>query len=240
MNLGSTENRSPSRHEVWRMFDRIAHRYDFLNHLLSLNRDVAWRKRLIRHLPDRPELTLLDLATGTADQLLTLYDCGRVKAGIGIDLSEKMLAIGREKIARRELQAKLSLESGDAEQIPFENDRFDAVTMSFGIRNVTDVPHTFREMRRVLNPGGRALILEFSLPKSRLLRRIYLCYFRRILPYLGGLVSGDSHAYRYLNETVETFPYGKEFCDLMRDAGFSKVSFTPLTFGIATIYRGDK
>jgi demethylmenaquinone methyltransferase/2-methoxy-6-polyprenyl-1,4-benzoquinol methylase len=221
------------------MFDRISHRYDLLNHLLSMNRDVAWRKRMSRHLPDRPDLKVLDLATGTADQLLSLYDSGKVGSGVGIDLAEKMLEVGRRKIKQRGLESALELQIGDAENIPFDDNRFDAVSISFGIRNVIDVPHALSEMHRILNSEGRALILEFSLPKSRWIRSLYLIYFRKILPRLGGLISGDREAYQYLNDTVETFPYGEEFCRLMRDAGFDNVQAIPLTFGIATLYRGD-
>ncbi|MGD8921840.1 MAG: bifunctional demethylmenaquinone methyltransferase/2-methoxy-6-polyprenyl-1,4-benzoquinol methylase UbiE [Candidatus Zixiibacteriota bacterium] len=239
MSQNRTENRAPSRRDVWRMFDRISHRYDLLNHLLSMNRDVAWRKRMSRHLPDRPDLKVLDLATGTADQLLSLYDSGKVGSGVGIDLAEKMLEVGRRKIKQRGLESALELQIGDAENIPFDDNRFDAVSISFGIRNVIDVPHALSEMHRILNSEGRALILEFSLPKSRWIRSLYLIYFRKILPRLGGLISGDREAYQYLNDTVETFPYGEEFCRLMRDAGFDNVQAIPLTFGIATLYRGD-
>ena len=240
MHADSSDKPTPSRRDVWRMFDRIAHRYDLLNHLLSLNRDVAWRKRLTRHLPNRTDQKVLDLATGTGDQLLAVYESGKVKTGVGIDLADKMLEIGREKIARAGLDSSLTLEHGDAEEIPFEDDTFDALSISFGIRNVIDVPHALQEMRRVLNPGGRALILEFSLPGSRLLRAFYLFYFRNILPRLGAMISGDRDAYRYLNETVETFPYGEAFCHLMENTGFVNVKATPFTFGIATLYQGDK
>lgn len=222
------------------MFDRIAHRYDFLNHFLSLNRDKAWRKRLAARLPDRENLEVLDLATGTADQLLALFASGKVKSGMGIDPAEKMLEIGRRKIKERKLDDKIVLKNGSAEQIPCEDNAFDAVTISFGIRNVTDVPRALSEMRRVLKANGRALILEFSLPKNRLIKKLYLFYFRKILPRLGAIISGDARAYRYLNETVETFPYGVNFCDLMRQAGFENVTARQLTFGIVTLYTGDK
>jgi len=231
------------------MFDRIAHRYDFLNHFLSLNRDKAWRRKLAENLPDGDRLDVLDLATGTTDQLLTLYRCGRVKSGTGVDPAEKMLAIGRKKIEGLNLSDKIKLIPGSdkiklipgsAEKIPLDDNSFDAVTISFGIRNVTDVPLALAEMFRVLRPGGRALILEFSLPKNRFIRWGYLLYFRKILPRLGGIISGDRNAYRYLNETVETFPYGQAFCNLIHTAGFIDIEARPLTFGVATIYRGDK
>lgn len=222
------------------MFDRIAPRYDFLNHFLSLNRDKAWRRRLAQQLPARNDLDVLDLATGTADQLLTLFKSGKVKSGVGIDPSEKMLQIGRQKIEALKLSNKIKLLPGNAEMIPFENDSFDIVSTTFGIRNVTDVSRALNEMYRVLRRGGRTLILEFSLPKNRIIKSLYLFYFRKILPRLGGLIAGDRHAYRYLNETAETFPYGDDFCRLMNTAGFKNVQSWPLTFGVATLYRGDK
>lgn len=222
------------------MFDRIAGRYDLLNHLLSGNRDKRWRRLVADALPMRADLRVLDLATGTGDQLLALYDSERVGSGIGIDLAEQMLEIGRKKILERALNEHLELQSGDAGEIPFDDESFDAVTISFGIRNVLDVSQTLKHMHRVLRPEGRAIILEFSLPKSKLLKSGYLFYLRHILPHLGAAISGDGSAYRYLNQTIETFPYGEKFCGLMRDAGFAHVGCTPLTLGVASIYVGDK
>ncbi len=230
----------PSRHEVWRMFDRIARKYDFLNHILSLNRDKSWRKRMANHLPDRSGLEILDLATGTGDQLLALYDSGKVKSGVGMDLASQMMAIAGDKISARGLTSALSLVRGDGVRMPFADNSFDIVSITYGIRNMPDVLQALCEMKRVLKPGGRALILEFSLPSRTTLRAMYLFYFRRILPLLGGFVSGDKEAYRYLNETVETFPYGDAFCRLMAEAGFARVASYPLTYGVSTIYRGDK
>lgn len=232
-------DRGPSRDNVASMFNRIAHRYDLLNHLLSANRDKRWRRRLVDLLPPGEHLHVLDLATGTGDQLLSVYESGRVAEGTGLDPAEKMLGIGREKIAARGLSEKLQLHTGIAESLPVADSSIDAITISFGIRNVSDVPKALSEMTRVLRPGGRALILEFSLPKNPLIRKLYLFYFRHVLPRLGALISGDATAYRYLNQTVETFPYGDDFLSLMRQAGFAHVEQYPLTFGIATIYRGD-
>jgi len=150
------------------------------------------------------------------------------------------MIIGREKIAARGLTGQLQIQHGDAEAIPFNDNSFDAVSISFGIRNVIDISRTLGEMLRILKPGGRVLILEFSLPTNSIIRKLYLFYFRQLLPRLGSLIAGDSYAYRYLNETVETFPYGEEFCALMRQTGFKKVEVNCLTLGIASIYRGDK
>jgi demethylmenaquinone methyltransferase/2-methoxy-6-polyprenyl-1,4-benzoquinol methylase len=229
------------RKEVWKMFDRIAHRYDLLNQLLSFGQDVIWRRKESRHLKDIPDQVVLDLATGTADLLIAVCQKNsQVKSGVGIDLAEKMLDIGKRKIAEKNLDSQLKLELGDAVNIPFSDNSFDAVMIAFGIRNVEDIHTGLLEMNRVLKAGGRVLILEFSLPQNRIIRSVYLFYFRRILPRIGALISGDKYAYGYLNETVEAFPYGKDFEDLMSSAGFTKIKSTPLTFGIATIYQGDK
>ncbi len=223
------------------MFDRIARRYDLLNRLLSFGQDVVWRNRVAKHLPAHTGQYILDLATGTADLLISLVNKNQqVKSGVGIDMAEKMLQIGQEKLKNRHIQEKVSLQTGDALNIPYPEQTFDAVTIAFGIRNLTDVNLALREMHKVLKNNGRAIILEFSLPSNPLIRKIYLFYFRHILPRIGGLISGDQQAYNYLNNTVEAFPYGKEFCDMLSSAGFEEVRMTPLTFGIATIYQGDK
>lgn len=230
----------PSRERVWTMFDRIAPRYDFLNRALSGGQDVWWRKRVGRYLPDSERLHLVDLATGTADQLCFLAKHPRVTSGVGLDLAEKMLAIGREKIQRAGLDPAFQLQTGDATAVPLPDACADVVTITFGIRNVESVETALAEIRRILKPGGRALILEFSLPANPIIRKTYLWYFRHVLPRIGGWVSGDAYAYRYLNETVEDFPYGEAFLALMKDAGFVQVKAHPLTFGIASIYQGDR
>lgn len=231
----------PSRVDVWKMFDRVARRYDLLNRLLSLGIDCAWRKKVATFLPPGKDLHVLDLATGTGDQLLFLFEqSNRLRSGMGMDLAEKMLEIGRKKVARRGLSRAISLKTGDAMDIPAKDNQFDTVTMSFGIRNMADVEKALKEMYRVLKPGGRVLILEFSLPENRILRGGYLLYLRQILPRIGAFFSGDVQAYRYLNETIEMFPRGEAFCRLLKDEGFAATAAHPLTFGIATIYRGDK
>lgn len=237
----STTTTSPSRQHVGSMFDRIAHRYDLLNRLLSFGTDIRWRKRMAQHLPAGNALEVLDLATGTADVLISLEkNCARVKRGTGVDLSFGMLSHGVPKLRGLGLAERFRLVRGDAQHLPLPGDRYDAVTISFGIRNVLDFDAGLREMHRILKPGGRALVLEFSLPGNALFRAGYLFYFRHVLPRVGALVSGDGQAYRYLNQTVETFPYGEMFCDHLRAAGFREVRAFPLTFGIATLYQGDK
>ncbi|MDY6838518.1 MAG: bifunctional demethylmenaquinone methyltransferase/2-methoxy-6-polyprenyl-1,4-benzoquinol methylase UbiE [Thermodesulfobacteriota bacterium] len=245
MILGLSDQRGPRqepvRTEVWKMFDRVAHRYDFLNRLLSAGIDRRWRGKMARLLPPGRDQHVLDLATGTADQLLFLFDkSNKIKSGLGIDLAEKMLAIGRQKVQGRGLSEAITLKRGDAMDIPAQDKTFDAVTISFGIRNVSRVSQALSEMHRVLKPGGRLLVLEFSLPEHALIRSGYLLYLRHILPPLGALVSGDSGAYRYLNQTIETFPYGGALCQLIAEAGFEAVQARALTMGIAMIYQGDR
>lgn len=231
----------PVRQDVWQMFDRIAWRYDFLNRILSMGIDRGWREQMANMLPPRSSLKVLDLATGTADVPLTFIKSNHDITHItGMDLSEKMLDIGREKIKAQHFEDRITLSTGDAMQIPAESDAYDAATISFGIRNVPDVLTTLKEMHRVLNAGGHALILEFSTPEIPGFKQGYLFYLRHILPQIGAALSGDSYAYRYLNQTIETFPYGQDFCDLMLEAGFSQAEAVPLTGGIATIYRGVK
>jgi len=202
----------PSRYEVWRMFDRIARRYDFLNRLLSLRQDVRWRGKLAQHLPEGKNQIILDVATGTADVLLSLIKMNQhINRGIGLDMAREMLESGRKKIREQSYQDRLQLLPGDSQYLPFNSHSFNAVTIAFGIRNVMDIGLGLSEMLRVLKPGGRLLVLEFSLPRNRLFRKFYLFYFRRILPVLGGLISGDAQAYHYLNQTVEKFPFGEDF-----------------------------
>ena len=230
-----------SRKKVWHMFDRIATRYDLLNRLLSFGQDIRWRNKLARMLPDRERLKVLDVATGTGDVILSLFEKNRnVFQAVGVDMSEKMLEIGRRKMRENHLDNVVELQLGDAAQLPFEDAQFDAVTIAFGIRNVYDVDKALQEMHRVLKPGGRALILEFSLPTQSMVRSAYLLYFRHVLPKIGGIISGDPYAYQYLNKTVESFPYGEAFCAIMEANGFNNVKAKPLTLGVATIYQGDK
>ena len=229
------------RTEIWRMFDRIAERYDLLNHLLSLGQDIRWRKKVARFLIEKDDQYILDLATGTGDQLFYMFKSSRrISHAVGTDLAIKMLEKGRIKINKKQLGDSIVLEKGDAEDIKYPDNTFDAVTISFGIRNVKNVEKSLSEMFRVLNPGGRVLILEFSIPPNILMRRVYLYYFRYMLPFIGSLISGDGYAYRYLNQTVEGFPHGVAFSEILKKSGFDNVSMHPLTFGIATIYYGDK
>ena len=227
-----------SRIDVWKMFDRISPRYDLVNRVLSFGIDIYWRRQVAKYLPATPSIDLLDLATGTGDQMLSLVN--QIKSGLGIDMSEEMLKLGARKASKKGHADKLSFLRGDATAISLPEEAVDAVTMSFGIRNVTDVSLCMQEMHRVLRPSGRTLILEFSLPKNRLIRAAHLFYLRKVLPAVGGFISGNKEAYRYLNSTIETFPYGAEFCKLLEEAGFERARAIPLSFGIATLYVGEK
>lgn len=230
----------PSRHEVWKMFDRISPTYDRLNKILSFGRDGSWRRAAALHLPQKENLHVLDLATGTADQLISLFESkASIASAVGIDLSSEMLQIGSKKIESKSYCGRIELVRADAEKIPFENGRFDAATFSFGIRNVTDPLISLKEIHRVLKPGGRCLILEFSLPPV-FIRGFYLFYLRRILPRIGGWISKQPAAYRYLNETIETFPSGKSFLALMDRASFKKTQAYPMALGGVTLYAGEK
>jgi demethylmenaquinone methyltransferase / 2-methoxy-6-polyprenyl-1,4-benzoquinol methylase len=229
------------KHKSPQMFDRIATTYDGLNRILSCGIDIYWRNKMLRELPrTKTPLQCLDLATGTGDVALTLIKDPRVGNVRGLDLSRGMLAVGQKKVQHLGLDQKVQLLYGDGVSIPEEDQSFDVVSISFGIRNFPDVSTSLRNCLRVLKPGGRLLILEFSLPKNTLIRSFYLFYFRKVLPFLGRWLSKDQEAYTYLNQTVEHFPYGEKFATLMREQGFQRVHFSPLTFGIATLYVGEK
>jgi demethylmenaquinone methyltransferase/2-methoxy-6-polyprenyl-1,4-benzoquinol methylase len=226
---------------VGQMFDRIAPTYDLLNHLLSLGRDYAWRRRAAQELGEDAVLTVIDLATGTGDLLLSLLKTRiDIDGAVGLDVSESMLDLCREKLARRGLAERVELVCGDAAVTPFPDGTFDAATMGFGIRNMPDAQQTLREMHRILKPGGKALILEFSLPQNRVWRWCYLKYLRRVVPLLGAFISSDRRAYRYLNTSIEGYYQAEDFTALMQNAGFRDISVIPLTFGVASIYRGVK
>ena len=240
MHKNKKETLDSRKPESYKIFDDIAGTYDFLNRILSFGIDVYWRKKMTKKLPQRKNLQALDLATGTADVALTLSKQPQIAHVKGLDLSKEMIAIGRKKVEKANKRGLISLDIGDGTQIEAEDESFDVATISFGIRNFSDPDKSLRDIYRVLKPEGRLLILEFSLPKNRLVRAVYFFYFRNLLPWIGNLVSKHKDAYTYLNESVEHFPYGKEFAQKMENANFKNVTYTPLTFGIATLYCGDK
>ena len=226
--------------ESFKIFDQIASTYDYLNRILSMGIDIYWRKCLVKFLPHKFNLEVIDLATGTGDVALVLGKLKNVKKVTGIDLSKEMVSIARKKVAQKKLNNKIDLIIGDAVTIPIENNSCDAVTVSFGIRNFNDPLKSLQNMHRILRKNGRALIMEFSIPRNKIVKAVYLFYFRNILPLIGNLFSNHGDAYTYLNQTVEDFPHGEQMKDLILEAGFQKVHYKTLTFGIATIYCGLK
>ncbi len=221
------------------MFDRIAERYDFLNHFLSLGTDRKWRKNVISILEKVKPKQILDVATGTADLALAALKLSPEKI-TGIDISEKMILIGNEKIRNQGAESFIQLETGDAENLRFEKNSFDAVTVAFGVRNFENTMKGLSEMLRVLKPGGTIVILEFSVPQNFPVKQLFGFYFHRILPFFGKIISKDKFAYRYLPDSVKDFPCGNDFLKRMAEAGFTQNNFKELSFGIASIYTGKK
>lgn len=228
--------------QVQRMFDNIARTYDFLNHFLSLGIDRRWRKKMIMTLVGHPVQELLDLATGTGDVAFTAARFLPVKRIVGMDLSTNMLNIARKKLTKYKSQSltDISFQEGDAEQIPFHNHTFDAVTVAFGVRNFQNLQHGLAEMHRVLKVGGQVVILEFTKPYVFPVKQLYFFYFKYVLPLTGKLTSRDQRAYSYLFESVIAFPEYHQFKKIMEEQGFRQVEFQPLTLGICTIYQGLK
>jgi demethylmenaquinone methyltransferase / 2-methoxy-6-polyprenyl-1,4-benzoquinol methylase len=229
---------APEPAAVRAMFDRIAGRYDLLNHLLSAGVDVLWRRRALDALELRPPARVLDLCTGTGDLLIEALRREPLLRGVGIDLSREMLARGAGKLRARGLASRSALAAAAAEQLPFRGDAFDAACVAFGVRNVADIGAALRELRRVLRPGGRLLVLEFSEPAG-LLAPVFRLYFRFLLPRLAGLLS-DGPAYAYLPASVARFPSLEAFAGLMREAGFGSVAWRRLSGGIASVHQGTK
>lgn len=231
----------PSRHEIWKMFDQISPTYDCVNRVMTFGFDQLWRKKLCTFLPPHKGQHILDCATGTGDQIIALLEKNpEIASVVGIDLAAAMLEIGKQKIEKKPYKDKVTFQVASALAAPFSDNHFDCVTISFGIRNVTDVMAAFQEFRRVLKPGGRVLILEGTIPHQKWLKAFHLFYLRKFLPRIGGIISRNTDAYRYLNKTIETFPQGERFCGLMRAAGFVKVKANPVFGGIVTVYQGDK
>ena len=223
------------------MFDHISPTYDTLNHILSLGLDFFWRKKLADCVDKENALRILDLATGTGDVLISLlHRNSNITEAVGLDISENMLALCRNKIARHKFSDRVNLVRSDATINPFADETFDIITMSFGIRNTPDVLKTLKEIHRLLQPGGKVLILEFSMPTNQIFKMSYLLYLRSFVPFLGRLLSGDTHAYKYLTKSIESFVSSKDFLSFMLKAGFSDVQATPLSFGVVCLYQGFK
>ncbi len=221
------------------LFDSIAKRYDLLNHMLSGGIDFYWRRRAINELLDLRPRKILDVATGTADFAIAALRLEPDQI-VGVDIAEQMLKIGRNKISARGLDAKISLQSGEAEEMEFGDASFDAAIVAFGARNFEDLQKGLGEMCRVLRTGGKILVLEFSRPTTFPLRQMYFAYFRYVLPLIGRIISKHPEAYTYLPNTVMSFPEGEDFLRILEQVGFSTTVLRRLTFGIASIYTGVK
>jgi demethylmenaquinone methyltransferase/2-methoxy-6-polyprenyl-1,4-benzoquinol methylase len=233
-----TENKNRGKKQkVELMFNDIAHRYDFLNHFLSMGIDIQWRKTVRKTLlPSNPK-KILDVATGTGDLAIELSKL-KPESIIGVDIAEKMLEIGKQKIKKKKLDKIISMEAGDSENLRFEDHCFDAVTVAFGVRNYENLQKGLKEMRRVLKPGGVVAILEFSKPKGFPFKNIYNLYFNTLLPTFGKAVSTHDSAYTYLPESVQSFAEDEAFLNEMKDAGYKNCKQKRLTFGISTLYTG--
>ncbi|MEL6635660.1 MAG: bifunctional demethylmenaquinone methyltransferase/2-methoxy-6-polyprenyl-1,4-benzoquinol methylase UbiE [Bacteroidota bacterium] len=226
--------------QVSRMFNSIAPYYDLLNRVLSLGIDRIWRRKAIARLrEDQPQL-ILDVATGTADVALEIAKQLSPQKIIGIDISVDMLSIGRKKIAKKELHPLIELQEGDSENLPFEDNTFDAVTVAFGVRNFENLDRGLREIRRVLKADGQLVVLEFSRPTLFPFKQLFNFYFKNILPFIGRMTSKDPKAYRYLYESVQAFPDGTDFIEVLSKNDFKSRSWTPLTLGICSIYSARK
>ena len=226
--------------DIKRMFDRIAPSYDRLNHLLSAGIDRSWRRRTARRVSRTAPHDIADIAAGTGDLSIALARRMPAAHITGIDLSDEMLAVGREKIRRRGLDEHISLQQGDGENLPFSDASFDAVTIAFGIRNFADREAGLHEALRILRPGGHLYILEFSMPKNPLFAPIYKLYFRNAVPAIGKIISKDENAYDYLPHSVEQFPEKLLFLQMMEGCGFAECRMKNFMFGIAILYEGVK
>ena len=232
----------PKKEKIRSMFDSIAPDYDKLNHILSLDIDKGWRKKAVREIADTAHpLQVLDVACGTGDFAIAVAKAAAPGSHVtGIDLSEGMMSVGRRKVASEGLEGTIHMEQGDCEALPFMDNTFDRVSVAFGVRNFEHLKKGLTEMHRVLVQGGKAVILELSVPGNPVLRFLYKLYFLHILPEIGGLVSGDKGAYRYLPASVLKFPKPADFMQMMSSCGFSSVKSRAFTFGICRMYVGTK
>ena len=225
---------------IRKLFDTIAPTYDFLNHLLSLRRDFYWRKMAVRELKG-VKGWILDIATGTGDVAIEIIQQkGHQKKVFGLDFSEPMIKRARQKIVRKGFFQWIALSRGNAVDLPFRESTFSASVIAFGLRNIPNKEQTLFEMIRVIKSGGKVIVLEFTFPRNRLMRRLYLFYFKKFLPWLGGVISGDRGAYAYLPESVTQFPDTQDYEEMLERSGLEDIHSRRLTFGIASIISGMK
>ncbi len=225
--------------QVTNMFDKIAKSYDLLNHLLSFGIDKRWRKKAVNILQQNNPAKVLDVATGTGDFAFSISMSG-VAEVVGVDLSEEMINVAKSKFKQHYSDKNIIFKLADAEKLPFDDNVFDAATVAFGVRNYENLEIGLKELYRVIKPGGKTVIIEFSKPKHFPFRNIYHLYFKYFVPFIGGIISKDKKAYRYLYHSVDNFPYGNNFIVKLDKAGFNNNKSIPLTFGIASIYLANK
>jgi demethylmenaquinone methyltransferase/2-methoxy-6-polyprenyl-1,4-benzoquinol methylase len=226
--------------QVATMFNNISGTYDFLNHFLSLGIDIIWRRKAIRELSAIQPRIVLDVATGTGDFAFESIRILHPDKVIGVDISEGMLEVAKKKIKERNLSAVFSVQLGDSEGLRFDDNTFDAITVAFGVRNYENLEKGLADMLRVLKPNGKIVILEFSKPRVFPVKQAYHFYFKYVTPFFGKLFSKDNRAYTYLPESVEAFPDGSDFINLMNNVGYKNTKHRALTFGISAIYTGIK
>jgi demethylmenaquinone methyltransferase / 2-methoxy-6-polyprenyl-1,4-benzoquinol methylase len=235
----ATSNLS-KKEQIAEMFNDIAYRYDFLNHFMSMGIDILWRKKALKKLKSLKPQKMLDVATGTGDFAIMAHKMLQPNSIAGIDISAGMLEHGREKINKLGLNNKITLELGDSETINFPDMTFDAITVAFGVRNFENLEKGLSEMLRVLKPGGKLIILEFSNPTVFPVKQLYNSYFRYITPLIGKWIARSKAAYSYLPESVKAFPQGQEMCNILTNTGFQAVTCKKLTFGISSIYCASR
>lgn len=231
----------PKKEKVQEMFDHIAPTYDKLNHVLSMNVDKLWRRHALKEIVDGSAQQILDVACGTGDSTVTVAKAAGAGSMVtGVDISEGMMALVEGKAAKAGVADRIRLQVADGENLPFADGAFDRVTCAFGIRNFEHKEKGLSEFRRVLKPGGKAVILELSVPRNRMVRWAYDLYFTRLLPRIGGAVSGDKAAYRYLPASVHHFPAPQDFCRMMSEAGFRNVRCRTFTGGLCRMFVGER
>lgn len=234
------ESALTKKQQVAEMFNRIAFRYDFMNRFLSVGIDKGWRRKALKMLTKEKPKMMLDVATGTGDVAIMAYELLKPEKITGIDISDKMLEIGREKVLKLGLDKQIELQSGDSEAINFSDHTFDAVTVAFGVRNFERLEQGLKEINRVLKPGGKLIILEFSKPKIAGIAQLYNLYMEMVAPRVASVVSKNKKAYQYLTESVQQFPEGKDFVSILNNVGFRNTSCKKLSLGICSIYCGIK
>ena len=222
------------------MFDRVANRYDVMNRLLSAGIDIKWRKKAILQLKNDKPKQILDVATGTCDMAIISYKLLRHEKITGIDISGEMLKVGRKKIEKEGLTSVIELQTGDSETINFADNSFDAVTVAFGVRNFENLESGLKEMLRVLKPGGKLIVLEFSRPRTKIFRSLYNLYMSIVAPEVARWIARNKKAYQYLNQSANLFPERQNFVEILNRTGYSNTSFKPLSAGICCIYIGEK